>query len=558
MEKIWLKSYPEGIQAEADINQFQSIVDLFFKSCEKYADLPAFYNMGKTLTFKENERLVKAFASYLKNHLNLAQGERIALMMPNVLQYPIALFGALTAGLVVVNVNPLYTPRELEHQLKDSGATTIVVLENFANNLEQIIERTSIKNIILTNVGDMLSFPKGQIVNFALRYIKKLIPNHHLKSKAVMFNTAISLGMKQDITPEKLTHQDLAFLQYTGGTTGVAKGAMLTHGNLVSDTLQAREWIKFCVEEGKEIVVTALPLYHVFSLTANLLYFTVIGGFNVLITNPRDIDGFVKELKTHKISVITGVNTLFNALLRNEHFKTIDFSSWKVALGGGMATQKAVAQEWAKITGIPICEAYGLTEASPAVCLNLLNVKNFTGTIGLPMPSTDVQIRDESGKELPVGEAGELFVKGPQVMKGYWGYPEETKKVLGADGFLATGDIATMDENGFLRIVDRKKDMIVVSGFNVYPNEIEDVIAHHPKVLEVACIGVTNEKTGEALRVFIVPADKSLTKEEVISFCREHLTSYKVPKEVIFKDDLPKSNVGKILRRSLKEINPTE
>ena len=558
MEKIWLKSYPEGVRAEADINQFTSIVDLFYKSCEKYADLPAFYNMGKTITFRENERLVKAFAGYLKNHLKLAPGERVALMMPNVLQYPIALFGTLTAGLVVVNVNPLYTPRELEHQLKDSGATTIVVLENFANNLEQIIERTEVKNIILTNVGDMLSFPKGQIVNFALRYIKKLIPKHHLKDKSIAFNTALNLGMQQDITPANLTHEDLAFLQYTGGTTGVAKGAMLTHGNLVGDTLQAREWIKNFVEEGKETVVTALPLYHVFSLTANLLYFTVIGGFNVLITNPRDINGFIKELKNHKISVITGVNTLFNALLRNEHFKTIDFSSWKVALSGGMATQKAVAQEWAKITGIPLCEAYGLTEASPAVCLNLLDVKNFNGTIGLPMPSTDVQIRDESGKELPVGEAGELFVKGPQVMKGYWGFPEETKKVLGADGFLATGDIVIMDENGFLKIVDRKKDMIVVSGFNVYPNEIEDVIAHHPKVHEVACIGVANEKTGEALRVFIVPADKSLSKEEIINFCRDHLTSYKVPKDVIFKDDLPKSNVGKILRRSLKDINPAE
>ncbi len=553
MERLWLKSYPEGIAADVDINQYSSLRDLFLDSCKKYGDLPAFHNMGKTLSFNETEHLVAAFASFLQNHLKLEPGERLAIMMPNVLQYPVALFGALSAGLVVVNVNPLYTPRELEHQLKDSGATTIVVLENFANNLEQILPQTNIKHIILTNVGDLLGTFKGWAINFALRYIKKMIPEHRLKEKAISFKSAIYIGTNQDFQPVPLTHDSLAFLQYTGGTTGLAKGAMLSHGNMVSNMLQANEWIKIYVEEGKEIVVTALPLYHVFSLTANLMFFLKIGGFNVLITNPRDMDGFVAELKKHKITVITGVNTLFNGLLKNPNFKTVDFSSWKISFGGGMAVQKAVSDQWNKLTGSPICEAYGLTETSPAVCLNPLNIKTFTGSIGVPLPSTFAEIRDESGKALPLGEAGEFFIKGPQVMQGYWGYPEETRKVLGSDGFFATGDIAVMDENGFFKIVDRKKDMIVVSGFNVYPNEIEDVLAHHPKIQEIACIGVPNEKTGEAIRVFIVPQDKSLTKEEIIEYCRERLTGYKIPREIVFRDDLPKSNVGKILRRSLRD-----
>ncbi|WP_434777784.1 AMP-binding protein [Neisseria sp. Ec49-e6-T10] len=553
MEKIWLKHYPEGVKAEIDLNQFKSISDVFFHSCKKYANLPAFYNLGKTISFKETEQMVLHFASFLRNHLKLEPGERVAIMMPNVLQYPIALFGTLCAGLVVVNVNPLYTPRELEHQLKDSGATTIIVLENFANNLEQILEHTDIKNVVLTNVGDLLGTLKGSFINFTLKHIKKVIPNHRLKEKAIFFKNALYLGSNKDFTPTELNHNHLAFLQYTGGTTGVAKAAMLSHGNMVANMLQAYEWINGDLQDGHEVVVTALPLYHVFSLTANLLTFVKTGGKNVLITNPRDIAGFIEELKKHKITVLTGVNTLFNALVNHPNFKTVDFSTWKYALGGGMAVQQAVAESWKKITGIPICEAYGLTETSPAACINLLNMEDHTGGIGLPISSTEVSIRDDMGNELPIGQSGELFIKGPQVMQGYWGYPEETAKVLGKDGFLATGDIGVMDQNGFIKLVDRKKDMIVVSGFNVYPNELEDVIASHPKVLEVACIGVPSEKTGEAIRVFIVPQSPDLTKEEIINFCKERLTAYKVPKDIIFKDDLPKSNVGKILRRSLRD-----
>lgn len=553
MNKPWLKSYPEGVSDEINLDEFSSLTDLFFYSCKKYDNRPAFHNLGKTLSFKETESLVIAFASFLQNYLKLQKGERVAIMMPNLLQYPIALLGALTAGLVVVNVNPLYTPRELEHQLKDSGATTIIVLENFANNLEQIIHKTQVKNVILTNVGDLVGTLKGFMINFALKHVKKMIPQHGLKDQAIPFKNALQIGFNKDFKPVELNHQDLAFLQYTGGTTGLAKAAMLSHGNMVANMQQAIEWIKPYIVEGKEVAITALPLYHVFSLTANLMFFIKIGGLNVLITNPRDMDGFVAELKRHKVTVITGVNTLFNGLLKNPNFKTVDFSTWKISLGGGMAVQKAVAEQWKKTTGIALCEAYGTTETSPAICLNPLDLKEYAGGIGFPLPATMVEIRDDSGNVLPAGEAGELCVKGPQLMQGYWNHPEETKKAIGPDGFFATGDIAVMDESGSFKIVDRKKDMIVVSGFNVYPNEIEDVLAHHPKIQEVACIGVPNEKTGEAVRVFIVPQDKSLTKEEIIKFCREQLTAYKVPRDIIFKDDLPKSNVGKILRRSLRE-----
>ena len=552
MEKPWLDSYEKGVKAEIDETLYQSIPDVFRQSVEKFANQPAFQNMGKTLTYAEIGKLAEDFASYLQNVLKLPRGERVAIMLPNLLQYPIALFGILQAGLVAVNTNPLYTPRELEHQLKDSGATTIIVLENFANTLELVLPRTQIKHVIVASVGEMFGFFKGTLMNFVLRKIKKMVPEYRI-SGAIPFQTTLKEGAAHTFRPVTLTREDTALLQYTGGTTGVAKGAVLSHGNICANMLQAKEWIKNQLREGKETVIAALPLYHIFALTVNLMIFTNAGSKIILITNPRDMKGFIGELKKERISVFIGVNTLFNGMVNQPDFAAVDFSNLRLTLGGGMATQKAVAEKWKKITGTPIVEAYGLTEASPGVCCNPLNIEAYSGGIGLPVPSTEVELRDADGKGVGIGQPGELWVRGPQVMKGYWNRPEETAKTIDARGFLETGDIAVMDEKGWLKLVDRKKDLIVVSGFNVYPNEIEEVISHNDKVMEVACIGVPNEKTGEALKVFVVKKDPSLTKEELIEFCRTELTAYKVPKDIEFRDELPKSNVGKILRRELRE-----
>ncbi|MBI3145536.1 MAG: long-chain-fatty-acid--CoA ligase [Pseudogulbenkiania sp.] len=552
MEKLWLKKYQPGVEHDIDVDSFKSVVEVFERSVGKFHSRPAMTNMGKVLSYGELDQRASEFASFLQHRLRLQQGDRVALMMPNLLQYPICVFGTLRAGLTVVNVNPLYTPRELEHQLNDSGAETIVILENFASVLEEVIARTQIKHVIVASIGDMLDFPKSAIVNFVIRKVKKMVPAWNLPGH-VRFPAALAEGRRQAPTPVDIGHDDIAFLQYTGGTTGVAKGAMLSHGNIVANMLQAGAWIKPVIHEGQEVIVTALPLYHIFSLTANLMTFTEVGALNVLITNPRDIAGFIKEMKNYKVTAITGVNTLFNALLNHPDFKTIDFSSWRLTLGGGMAVQKAVADKWKEVTGVTLVEAYGLTETSPAACINPLNLKEYNGTIGLPVPSTEILIRDAEGRELPVGEAGELFIRGPQVMKGYWNRPDETAKVIDTQGFLATGDMAMVTPEGFVKLVDRKKDMILVSGFNVYPNEIEDVVAMHPGVLEVACIGVPDDKSGEVVKVFVTRKDAALTEKDVIEHCRKNLTGYKVPRYVEFRNELPKTNVGKILRRALRD-----
>ena len=552
MEKPWLDSYEKGVKAEIDETLYQSIPDVFRQSVEKFANQPAFQNMGKTLTYAEVGKLAQDFASYLQNVLKLPRGERVAIMLPNLLQYPIALFGILQAGLVAVNTNPLYTPRELEHQLKDSGATTIIVLENFANTLELVLPRTQIKHVIVASVGEMFGFFKGTLMNFVLRKIKKMVPEYRI-SDTIPFQTALKEGAAHTFRPVSLTREDTALLQYTGGTTGVAKGAILSHGNICANMQQAAEWIVNLLQPGKETVIAALPLYHIFALTVNLMIFTQAGSKIILITNPRDMKSFIGDMKKERVSVFVGVNTLFNGMVNQPDFATVDFSSLKLTLGGGMATQKAVAEKWKNITGTPIVEAYGLTEASPGVCANPLNIPAYTGGIGLPIPSTEIELRDADGNEVAQGQPGEMWIRGPQVMKGYWNRPEETAKVLDSRGFLATGDIAVMDEKGWFKLVDRKKDLIVVSGFNVYPNEVEDVAASHPKVLEAACIGVSSPKTGEALKLFIVKKDESLTAEELIAFCRTELTAYKVPKDIEFRDELPKSNVGKILRRELRK-----
>ncbi|WP_049248454.1 AMP-binding protein [Neisseria elongata] len=552
MEKPWLDSYEKGVKAEIDETLYQSIPDVFRQSVEKFANQPAFQNMGKTLTYAEVGKLAEDFASYLQNVLKLPRGERVAIMLPNLLQYPIALFGILQAGLVAVNTNPLYTPRELEHQLKDSGATTIIVLENFANTLELVLPRTQIKHVIVASVGEMFGFFKGSLINFVLRKVKKMVPEYRI-SDTIPFQTALKEGAAHTFRPVSLTREDTALLQYTGGTTGVAKGAILSHGNICANMQQAAEWIVNLLRPGKETVIAALPLYHIFALTVNLMIFTQAGSKIILITNPRDMKSFIGDMKKERVSVFVGVNTLFNGMVNQPDFATVDFSSLKLTLGGGMATQKAVAEKWKNITGTPIVEAYGLTEASPGVCANPLNIPAYTGGIGLPIPSTEIELRDADGNEVAQGQPGEMWIRGPQVMKGYWNRPEETAKVLDARGFLATGDIAVMDEKGWFKLVDRKKDLIVVSGFNVYPNEVEDVAASHPKVLEAACIGVSSPKTGEALKLFIVKKDESLTAEELIAFCRTELTAYKVPKDIEFRDELPKSNVGKILRRELRK-----
>ena len=552
MEKIWFKNYEPGVRHEVDTNEFASIPDVFRQAVGQFRDRPAMANMDKVLSYGELDVLSREFGSYLQNTLRLARGSRVAVMMPNLLQYPVAVFGILRAGYTVVNVNPLYTPRELEHQLKDAGADAIVIVENFASVLEQVIRRTPVKQVIVTGVGDLLGFPKRTIVNFVLRKVKKMVPPYRLPGH-VRFLDALAAGRQASCEDAALTHDDIAFLQYTGGTTGVSKGAMLTHGNIVANMQQAAEWVKNQVRPGQEIIVTALPLYHIFSLTANLMVFTRSGALNILITNPRDIPGFIKEMGKYKVTAMTGVNTLFNALVNHPDFSRLDFSSWRVVLGGGMAVQKAVADKWKQVTGIPLIEAYGLTETSPAACINPLTLPAYNGCIGLPVPSTDIQIRDLEGREVAMGEAGELFIKGPQVMKGYWNRPEETAKVLGQDGFLATGDMAVITPDGFVKLVDRKKDMILVSGFNVYPNEIEDVVAMHPGVLEVACIGLPDDKSGEVVKVFVVRKDPNLTERDIIEHCKANLTGYKVPKFVEFRNELPKTNVGKILRRALRD-----
>ncbi len=550
-EKPWLDQYPANVPAEIDMNEFSSVVEVIEKSCQEYADKVAYVNFGATLTYAQVDEYSRAFGARLQA-LGLNPGDRIAIMMPNVLQYPIAVFGALRAGLVVVNTNPLYTARELKHQLKDSGARAIVIIENFANVLEAVIDDTDVEHVILTTMGDMVGFPKGAIMNFVLRYIKKMVPKFNLPD-AIPFKRVLADGAGAKLTPTKLGHDDLAFLQYTGGTTGVSKGAMLTHGNMVANMQQSSAWLGDRVSPGAETIITALPLYHIFALTANCLVFLKFGGRNVLITNPRDMPGFIKELSNVDFTAITGVNTLFNGLLNTPGFSELDFSNLRMTLGGGMAVQRAVADKWKKITGVPLIEAYGLTETSPAACINPMTLTDYNGAIGLPISSTSCKVIDPDGNAQPAGETGELCVHGPQVMKGYWNRPEETAKVLDDEGWLKTGDMAKMDEQGFFYIVDRKKDMILVSGFNVYPNEIEDVVAAHPKVLEVGAIGAPDEKSGEVVKVVVVRKDESLTVKEVREHCRKELTGYKVPKYVEFVDELPKTNVGKILRRELRD-----
>jgi long-chain acyl-CoA synthetase len=550
MEKPWLNSYPAGVPANINLDEFHSIVDVLEQSCSKYKDRMAYHNMGAELNYAELDYLTRNFAASLQN-MGMQPGDRIALMMPNILQYPVALFGALRAGLIIVNTNPMYTARELRHQLVDSGAKAIVVVENFASVLESVRDEVPLEHIITTGVGDLLDFPKSFIVNFVLRHVKKVIPAWSLPG-SVKFHDVLDKGKKLPLRPVNIAFEDVAFLQYTGGTTGVAKGAMLTHRNIVANLLQARAWLAQ-MDESNEIIITALPLYHIFALTANCLTFIYLGGSNVLITDPRDMPGFVKEMGRHPFTAITGVNTLFNSLLNTEGFTDLDFSTVKMTLGGGMAVQKAVADQWKQVTGVTLIEAYGLTETSPAACINPIDMKEYNGYIGLPISSTEGAIIDEDGQFLPVGEPGELCIRGPQVMKGYWQRPTATDEVLREDGWLQTGDIAVMTEDGYFKIVDRKKDMILVSGFNVFPNEIEDVVALLPKVLEVAAIGVPDEKSGEAVSLFVVKKDPTLTKEDVIAFCKENLTGYKRPRYIEFMDDLPKSNVGKILRRELRD-----
>ncbi|HFR4113397.1 TPA: long-chain-fatty-acid--CoA ligase FadD [Yersinia enterocolitica] len=551
MEKVWLKRYPADVPAEIDPDRYSSLVEMFENAALRYADQPAFINMGEVMTFRKLEERSRAFAAYLQQGLGLQKGDRVALMMPNLLQYPIALFGILRAGMVVVNVNPLYTPRELEHQLNDSGAAAIVIVSNFAHTLEKIVFKTQVKHVILTRMGDQLSTAKGTLVNFVVKYIKRLVPKYYLPD-AISFRTALQKGRRMQYVKPDVINTDMAFLQYTGGTTGVAKGAMLTHRNMQSNLEQAKAAYAPLLQPGHELVVTALPLYHIFALTMNCLLFIELGGRSLLITNPRDIPGMVKELSRYPFTAMTGVNTLFNALLNNEEFTKLDFSTLRLSVGGGMPVQKAVAEKWEKLTGKHLLEGYGLTECSPLVTGNPYDLKHYSGSIGLPVPSTDVRLVDDEGNDVAMGEPGELWVRGPQVMLGYWQRPEATDEVL-KDGWLATGDIATLDEQGFLRIVDRKKDMILVSGFNVYPNEIEDVVALHAKVLESAAVGVPNEVSGEAVKLFVVKKDASLTQEELLTHCRRYLTGYKVPKIVEFRDELPKSNVGKILRRELRD-----
>ncbi|MEO8741636.1 MAG: AMP-binding protein [Lysobacteraceae bacterium] len=548
----WLDNYPAGVTPEINQDEFSSIVAVLESACEHFRERPAFRNFGTTLTYGDLDRMSSQFAAYLLNDLQLKKGDRVALMMPNLLQYPIAIMGVLRAGMIVVNVNPLYTPRELKHQLKDSGAVAIVVVDNFACTVQEVLADSDIKQVITTAIGDQVKFPKGVIINFVLKYIKKQIPAYAIPS-AIRFDEALRRGSRHNLPAVDIKPSDIAFLQYTGGTTGVSKGAMLSHSNLVANMQQASAWIGGNLRDGEEIIITALPLYHIFSLSANCLVFMKLGGLNHLITNPRDMPGFVKELKTSGFTCITGVNTLFNGLLNTPGFDQLDFSKLHMTLGGGMAVQRAVAEHWKQVTGCALIEAYGLTETSPAACINPLDMKEYNGSIGMPVPSTDACVRDDEGRFLPMGEVGELCIKGPQVMQGYWQRPEESDKAIDIEGWLRTGDMARMDERGYFYLVDRKKDMILVSGFNVYPNEIEDVVAMMPGVLEVAAVGVPDAKSGEAVKIVVVKKDQSLTAEAIKAFCKENLTGYKLPKVVEFRTELPKTNVGKILRRELRD-----
>ncbi len=551
MEKVWLeKSYPPGVPHDIDPDKYQSLAQLFTRYTKKYATNTAFINMDVKLSYKELEEQVLDFAAYLQNDLGLKKGDRLAIMVPNTLQYPIALFAALLCGLTVVNVNPLYTARELKHQLNDSGAKTIVIIENFAHTLQEVVADTPIEHVILTKLGDRMGAIKGTLVNLVVKYVKKMVPSYHL-SNVVFFNQVLEKGQKSSFTPVDINGDDYAFLQYTGGTTGVSKGAILTHRNMVANLEQAKGMLKPVLEAGKELVVTALPLYHIFALTANCLTFFTLGGTNLLITNPRDLPGFIKELNKYPFTTITGVNTLFNGLINTPGFKDIDFSSLKLSLGGGMAVQKPVAEQWQQITKTRMLEGYGLTECAPLVTMSRYNLEGFDGTIGIPAPSTDVRVVNDEGDVCGINEPGEMQVKGPQVMKGYYNREEATAEAI-KDGWFATGDIATMDEDGYFKIVDRKKDMIIVSGFNVFPNEIEEVLVEHPNILEAAAVGVPHEVSGEIVKVFVVTQGSMMSEKDVIAHCKANLTNYKVPKVVVFKDELPKTNVGKILRRELR------
>jgi long-chain acyl-CoA synthetase len=551
VDRIWLEHYPAGVPAEIDVDQYASVREMFEECCRAFARRPAFSCMGRTITFADLDALSSTFGAWLQG-IGCTKGTRVALMMPNVLQYPICIFGTLRAGCAVVNVNPLYTPRELEHQLVDSGAEVIVVVENFAQTLQQVVARTKIRRIVVTSIGELLAI-KGRLVDLVLRRVKRAIPKWSLPG-AIRFADAMKQGRKRSLSRIPIGHDDLAFLQYTGGTTGVAKAAMLVHRNLVANMLQARAWLRPVLDENRrEVILTPLPLYHIFSLTANCLVFMSIGGENVMITNPRDIAGFIKEMRRYRFTAMTGVNTLFNALLNHPRLRSVDFASFRLALGGGMAVQEAVARRWKTVTGVPLVEAYGLTETSPAATINPFDGAEYNGSIGLPIPSTDVVLRDDEGNDVPADQPGEICIRGPQVMAGYWQRPAETAHAMTADGYFKTGDIGTMDARGYIRIVDRKKDMINVSGFNVYPNEIENVVMMHEGVVECAVVGVPDRKSGEAVKLYVVRRDERLKAQQLIAHCRTQLAGYKCPREVEFRSELPKSNVGKILRRELRE-----
>ena len=552
MEKIWLKSYPPGVPAEIDPREYKSLKEVFERSFEKYRAQPAYINMGTALSYGDLETLSAQFGAWLQQRAGLKKGDRLALMMPNLLQYPVAIAGAFRAGVTVVNTNPLYTPRELQHQLKDSGATAILILENFAAVLQEVIAATDLKHVILTGVGDLLGAPKSLLVNFVVRHVRKQVPKYALPG-AVRFNEVLREARGLKLAPVDIGHEDIAFLQYTGGTTGISKGAILTHRNMIANVLQSHAWLSTGTPKENNVVITALPLYHIFSLTANCLVFTQSGAKNILITNPRDFPAFVAELKKYRFTYISGVNTLFNALLNTPGFDEVDFSSLSVTLGGGMAVQKAVAERWKKVTGHVLTQAWGLTETSPAACINPLSIQEFNGSIGLPISSTEVSIRDDDGRELALNAVGEICVRGPQVMRGYWNRPDETAKVMLPDGWLRTGDVGRMDEKGFVYIEDRKKDMILVSGFNVYPNEVESVVVTHPGVLEAAAVAQPDVRAGEVVALFVVKRDPSLTVEALVEHCRASLTGYKVPRHIYFRSELPKTNVGKIMRRTLRD-----
>ncbi|GAB3537481.1 long-chain fatty acid--CoA ligase [Noviherbaspirillum agri] len=552
MQKPWLQSYPSNVPAEVDLEQFSSLKAVLEQTCRQFKDLPAFTNLGASVTYRQLDELSHAFAAYLQKVLGLAKGDRIAIMMPNLLQYPVALFGALRAGCIVVNTNPLYTARELQHQLVDSGAVAIVVLDNFAHTVQEVLPNSSVRHVITTRLGDLLHFPKAQIANFVVKHVKHMVPEWHIDG-AISFHDVVKHGADMVLEDIPLQREDTAFLQYTGGTTGVPKGAILTHGNMVANLLQTEAWVKGVLIPGEETSIIPLPLYHVFALTAMLTYFK-LGANNVLITNPRDIPAFIKELKHTKFSALIGVNTLFNALLNAPGIEEVDASDVKVVVAGGMAVQRAVAKRWHEIFGVPIIEGYGLTETSPIVCANPLDIDEYTGMIGLPVPSTEVAILDDDGNELAIGALGEICIRGPQVMKGYWNRPDETAHVFERGGWLRTGDMGCMDERGYVKLVDRKKDVIVVSGFKVFPNEVEDVVVMHPGVLEAAAIGIADEHSDQAVKIVVVCKDPTLTADALLEHCKQNLTAYKVPKYVVFRDQaLPKSNIGKILRRVVKE-----